>query len=266
MTDEELITYLELTLTYPVRVFPDGLEIRDCGTYRTKMDPSFPSVERDIIAMIRANDAGLPAIFDQVIEYFHSHGKDAFGVILSPRSTPASLRTYLAGRKAEPGKRYLGLAFPVEGKLEIDIDPRIEVREMMLADMTDDIAAMIDRAWGFPEGNTKQGLAKLKESDDGSPHPRRVCIAFYDGVPAAFSALELYDDLPVIRLGGGATDPAFRGKGIYRATILARQNIAREHGKQQLLVQALEDTSAPILKRLGFRELCVLEQFSMKIS
>jgi hypothetical protein len=45
MTDEELITYLELTLTYPVRVFPDGLEIRDCGTYRTKMDPSFPSVE-----------------------------------------------------------------------------------------------------------------------------------------------------------------------------------------------------------------------------
>lgn len=170
MTDEELITYLELTLTYPVRVFPDGLEIRDCGTYRTKMDPSFPSVERDIIAMIRANDAGLPAIFDQVIEYFHSHGKDAFGVILSPRSTPASLRTYLAGRKAEPGKRYLGLAFPVEGKLEIDIDPRIEVREMMLADMTDDIAAMIDRAW-LPRGEHKTGPCEAEGKRRRQPPP-----------------------------------------------------------------------------------------------
>ena len=52
-------------------------------------------------------------------------------------------------------------------------------------------------------------------------------------------------------LWGGATLPAWRGRGIYRATVAHRANLAATRGFRYLEVDA-SDASRPILERLGF--------------
>ena len=52
-------------------------------------------------------------------------------------------------------------------------------------------------------------------------------------------------------LFGGVTLPEFRGRGLYRATVARRAELARERGYRWLYVDALP-TSRPILERLGF--------------
>jgi GNAT superfamily N-acetyltransferase len=53
-------------------------------------------------------------------------------------------------------------------------------------------------------------------------------------------------------LWGGATLPAWRGRGIYRALVRQRAQLAAERGRRYLEVDASAD-SRPILERLGFR-------------
>ena len=52
-------------------------------------------------------------------------------------------------------------------------------------------------------------------------------------------------------LWGGGTLPAWRGRGIYRALVAYRANLAAERGFRYLQVDASDD-SRPILERLGF--------------
>jgi GNAT superfamily N-acetyltransferase len=52
-------------------------------------------------------------------------------------------------------------------------------------------------------------------------------------------------------LWGGGTLPAWRGRGIYRAVVAYRANLAAQRGLLYLQVDASDD-SRPILERLGF--------------
>ena len=56
---------------------------------------------------------------------------------------------------------------------------------------------------------------------------------------------------PVAGMFGGVTLPEYRGRGLYRATVARRAQIAHEAGYRWLYVDALP-TSRPILERLGF--------------
>ena len=53
-------------------------------------------------------------------------------------------------------------------------------------------------------------------------------------------------------LWGGSTVSTWRSRGIYRALIAARAQVAVARGTRYLQVDASDD-SAPILRRLGFR-------------
>lgn len=55
------------------------------------------------------------------------------------------------------------------------------------------------------------------------------------------------------RLWGAAVDPASRGRGAYRALLAARCRDLAAHGAGLALVKARVDTSAPVLRRVGFR-------------
>jgi len=56
-------------------------------------------------------------------------------------------------------------------------------------------------------------------------------------------------------LSGGATELEFRGRGVYRALVRARWDDAVARGTPALIVQA-GVMSEPILRRLGFVEVC----------
>ena len=79
-------------------------------------------------------------------------------------------------------------------------------------------------------------------------------VAYVDGVPVASGRAHFPSGKQFASLWGGGTDPAYRGRGVYRALVAARAELARERGFRFLTVDALE-TSRPILERVGFRAL-----------
>jgi hypothetical protein len=78
-------------------------------------------------------------------------------------------------------------------------------------------------------------------------------LAYVDGEPVAQATAEFTEH--GVSLFGGATLPAARGRGAYRALVAARWEDAVARGTPVLVTQAGAQ-SRPILARLGFREVC----------
>ena len=76
-------------------------------------------------------------------------------------------------------------------------------------------------------------------------------VSFIDGEPAGFGGCTLVGG--VARLWGAGTRPQYRGRGAYRAVLSRRMAVAREHGATLALVKGRVETSAPILRKAGFR-------------
>jgi predicted GNAT superfamily acetyltransferase len=51
-----------------------------------------------------------------------------------------------------------------------------------------------------------------------------------------------------------------RGRGVYRALVRARWDDAVARGTPALVTEALADTSYPILKRVGFVDVCTIRR------
>jgi len=89
------------------------------------------------------------------------------------------------------------------------------------------------------------------------------------GIPAGY--LATIDDRPAgtalaipsergVFLIGGATAEWARGRGVYRALVHARWEYAVRRGTPALVTHARPDTSYPILRRLGFEEVCTIRR------
>ncbi len=82
-------------------------------------------------------------------------------------------------------------------------------------------------------------------------------LAWVDGEPAA-AAYAAYTSLGLIMFGG-ATLPAARGRGAYRALVTARAAEAEERGTPTLVTHAGQ-MSRPILERLGFEPVARIDR------
>lgn len=89
---------------------------------------------------------------------------------------------------------------------------------------------------------------KLRETPDSLA----VILAVDEtGTPVAEARAEFPPGTDFAGLWGGATLPAYRGRGIFRALVAHRAALAAARGIRYLQVDALP-TSRPILERLGF--------------
>jgi GNAT superfamily N-acetyltransferase len=85
----------------------------------------------------------------------------------------------------------------------------------------------------------------------GLPDRAVAVVALVDGQSVSGGRVDFEDDVEFAGLFGGITLPEFRGRGLYRATVAKRAELAREHGYRWLYSDALP-TSRPILEKLGF--------------
>ena len=83
------------------------------------------------------------------------------------------------------------------------------------------------------------------------PERAVAVVALVDGQPVSGGRVDFEDGVEFAGLFGGITLPEFRGRGLYRATVAKRAQLARERGYRWLYSDALP-TSRPILERLGF--------------
>ena len=83
-------------------------------------------------------------------------------------------------------------------------------------------------------------------------------LAFVDGRPAG-GGRSIYSERGVFLIAG-AVAPWARGRGVYRALVRARWDDAVARGTPALVTEAMPDTSYPILKRLGFEDVCTIRR------
>ncbi|GAB3079362.1 GNAT family N-acetyltransferase [Intrasporangium mesophilum] len=206
-------------------------------------------------AMIESPD-GLgpdPAAYDAVI----ARQRDFFAA----RGQRVEWKTYDYDEPADLGARLLAAGFVKEddealilgeaaplAAQEITLPPGVVVRA---ADSFEDFVRMRemsetvwddDHSWVteslYPDWVARPGtmdVVVVEESRQG---------------PVLCAARGEYDSSGFVGLWGGSTLPEWRGKGLYRATLLHRARLGLERGKEYVRVDASPD-SEPILRRLG---------------
>jgi GNAT superfamily N-acetyltransferase len=85
-------------------------------------------------------------------------------------------------------------------------------------------------------------------------------VAVVDGKAVSGGRVDFEDGVEFAGLFGGITLPEYRRRGLYRATVAKRAELARERGYRGLYSDALP-TSRPILERLGFVRLTTTTPF-----
>jgi GNAT superfamily N-acetyltransferase len=124
----------------------------------------------------------------------------------------------------------------------------VSLRAVTTRDDLDRIAAFEDAVWGEGHG----GLADMLEGElEADPNGLAIVVAEAEGDVVCAGWVRFEHGTEFATLWGGATLPAWRGQGIYRATVTWRANLGLERGFRCLEVDASSD-SRPILERLGF--------------
>ena len=83
-------------------------------------------------------------------------------------------------------------------------------------------------------------------------------LAHVEGRPAGVGR-SVYSDRGVFLIAGSVAAWA-RGRGVYRALVRARWDDAVARGTPALVTEAMPDTSYPILKRVGFVDVCTIRR------
>ncbi len=140
----------------------------------------------------------------------------------------------------------------IAGSTVIATAPRlpagVDLREVTARTDFERIGAFEGAVWGDSDAGLAQSLEMEQATD---PNGLTVVVAEHDGliVCAGWVRFEARTDFATF--WGGATLPAWRGQGIYRATVAYRANLAARRGFRYIEVDASAD-SRPILERLGF--------------
>ena len=80
--------------------------------------------------------------------------------------------------------------------------------------------------------------------------------------PVAVASMWYRQDHPIVLLGGAATLPEYRGRGVYTSLVAQRLKIAHDNGVQAAVISAVRSTSAPICQKIGFVERCSLDLYA----
>lgn len=194
-----------------------------------------------------------PAAYDAIIaaqrDYFAARGQQLEWKTYD-YDEPADLgaRLLAAGFVKEDDEALiLGEAAPLAAQ-EIVLPEGVVVRAVDRRADFDRIRALYRRVWGddpaWVSGSLYERWVAQPETVD------IVVVEESREGPVLCSARSEYDGSPFTGLWGGSTDPDWRGRGLYRATLLHRARLGLARGKAYVRVDASRD-SEPILRRLG---------------
>jgi len=113
------------------------------------------------------------------------------------------------------------------------------------------IAGLEQAVWGDEDQQT--WLVEMFESERAAdPDALEIVVAEAGATVVSAAWIRFEGKTEFATLWGGATLPEWRRRGIYRATVSYRANLAAARGYRYLETDASDD-SRPILERLGFR-------------
>ncbi len=255
VAERDLIEAIETTLHLypPVPGVADDLAIPGV---RGRITPlSHPLA--NLVGLARLDEETADATILRVTQRFAREHK-AFGWVVGPGTTPVDLAARLDRAEVRRVSRLAGMAL-TDLDEPIDVDAGVRIEEVAPVEAAAE-SDMMARAYGMPT-EVNDLFAKLVGASPGIR--ARGYFAYLDAPrPIAWSYLVYVPRSPIVLLGGAATVPEARGRGVYTALVKRRLDDARADGREAAVIQADRDTSAPICARLGFRELCSLELFA----
>jgi hypothetical protein len=224
---------------------PDLRVIKRPG-WQQLITPSLKTGGLNEVSFAQLDAGDIERVIDETIAEYRALGC-RFMWRVGPDSTPA-LRDALARR---------GLAHTVSNGMarSTDLaavsDARITVEPVTAANI-DAFTHATAEGWGMEPGPLAPVHARVLSH--GTAH--HMFLARYDGEPAATAAAIV--NPRSVYLVGGVTLARFRGRGMYRALVVARM----QFGVPLATSHARSDTSAPILERLGFETLCRYDNYN----
>lgn len=187
-------------------------------------------------------------LIDEVSAVARSWARPAVSWWIAPQTEPDGLEEALIAAGARLLETVTVLALDLSDGL-----PDLAVPDDVRAEIVTDepglrtFAEINQRTWDGPEPTDEQ-IARMRRQAESGDSLRAV--GWVDGVPAAAAGVSVVGQ--VARLWGGATLPRLRGRGAYRAVLQARLAAGLDQGATLGLVKGRVETSAPILRRLGF--------------
>jgi GNAT superfamily N-acetyltransferase len=235
-----------------------GVEVNVTPRYRLTIQPDFPIAGPNNVSWIKCQAGEAGEVIGEARAIFAPRSLP-FMWILDPDTQPADFADHLAAHGVHPdrhGAESQVMVLPIDADLEAPPIEGLEIREA-LADletfrMADGAAAEAfeaDLPMDDPEFIAMQDRRRLNFLAFGN---RRLLLATVDGEPAGAGGLSLFPPTGAI-INGGSVRPKFRGRGVYRALVAARLEVARSIGAAGLIVWG-GDMSAPILAGLGFQK------------
>lgn len=235
-----------------------GIERIVTPRYQITLQPDFPLAGPNNVSWIRCR----PEEADEVIREARATIAPRHLPVmwtLDPETEPAAFADHLAGHGIHPdphGAEYAVMVLPIEATVEGVAVDGIEIRDALadLATFRSAAAvaaeAFMDRLSGDdPELIAMEERRRLNFKAAGNRH---LLLAMVDGEPAGSAGISVFPPAGAA-ITGGAVRPRFRGRGVYRALVAARLEIARQAGVSGLVVWGGE-MSGPILAKLGFEK------------
>ena len=171
---------------------------------------------------------------------------------LHEHDLPADLAEHLLRHGFVPEDRETVVIAPVASVASVASDPvlleGVRLREVTDRADFDRIAAMEHAIWHDDRSWLAGTLLSERAAD---PEAITIVVAEADGRVVCAAWVRFARGTDFASLWGGGTLPDWRGRGIYRAIVAYRANLAAERGFRYLQVDASED-SRPILERQGF--------------
>ena len=196
------------------------------------------------------DNGGLDELIARQVRVFAERG-ERFEWKLHAHDLPADLarRLQAAGFVAEEEETVV--IAPVDEVAGRPLLPEgVSLREVTDRTDLDRIAAFEQAAWG--DGDDHSWIAENLDTErTADPQGLSIVVAEADGAIVCAGWVRFVRGTDFATLWGGATLPAWRGRGIYRATVAYRASLATQRGFRFIEVDASSD-SRPILERLGF--------------
>jgi hypothetical protein len=195
---------------------------------------------------------------EQILAYYRQEEK-IFGWLVGPTSQPTDLgnRLVTAGLTRVEEEACWGMVLR-DLHHTITVNSGIRVEQVTLADWDAHLPLMV-RAYGaLATLETFHVINRFYEFLGEHIVPY-FAYAPQQEEPVAFSVSHFDHDERLVCLSGAATLMEYRGRGVYSAMVAKRLDDARARGITSAIIQANQETSAPICLKLGFEIVCPID-------
>jgi hypothetical protein len=205
-----------------------------------------------VVQRLRLQEDGLDEQVAEIRELVRAHGRAACTWELAGSATPADLRARLLALGCVPDREPYAVGMVLRQTPPWPETPGVVARRVESVEELKSGIRIAGVAFEMSRDELEQSLGQAEERFPQQGVRGATYLAWVDGEPVA-QAYAAYTEHGLL-LFGGATLPAARGRGAYRALVRTRWEDAVARGTPALVTHA-GAMSRPILGRLGFEEL-----------